>query len=103
MKALDAKTSVQVFDSVGEAFMELEKGGVDAVVNDMPVTSYYIQTKGKDKVKMVGEVFKAEDQYGIGVKKGNTDVLTKINEGLTKIKANGEYDNIYKKWFGDLK
>jgi polar amino acid transport system substrate-binding protein len=61
VKALDAKTSVQVFDSVGEAFMELEKGGVDAVVNDMPVTSYYIQTKGKDKVKMVGEVFKAED------------------------------------------
>lgn len=103
VKALDSKTTVKVFDSVGEAFMELEKGGVDAVINDMPVTSYYITTKGKDKVKMVGEVFKAEDQYGIGVKKGNTEVLAKINEGLAKLKANGEYDKIYKKWFGDLK
>ena len=103
VKAKDSKTTVKVFDSVGEAFMELEKGGVDAVINDMPVTAYYIQTKGKDKVKMVGEVFAADSQYGIGVKKGNTEVLIKINSGLDKIKANGEYDKIYKKWFGDLK
>jgi len=103
VQALDPKTTVKVFDSVGEAFMELEKGGVDAVINDMPVTSYYIKTTGKDKVKTVGEVFKAEDQYGIGVKKGNAEVLAKINDGIAKLKANGEYDKIYKKWFGDLK
>ena len=103
LKAKDPKTTVKVFDSVGEAFMELEKGGVDAVINDMPVTSYYIKTTGKDKVKTVGEVFAAEDQYGIGVKKGNAEVLAKINDGIAKLKANGEYDKIYKKWFGDLK
>jgi polar amino acid transport system substrate-binding protein len=83
--------------------MELEKGGVDAVINDAPVTAYYVTTTGKDKVKMVGDVFRAEDQYGIGVKKGNTDVLNKINEGLATLKANGQYDAIYTKWFGTLK
>lgn len=103
IKEKDPKTSIKVFDSVGEAFMELEKGGVDAVINDMPITAYYIQTKGKDKVKMVGEVFAAEDQYGIGVKKGNTELLNKINSGLDKVKASGEYDKIYKKWFGEEK
>jgi glutamine transport system substrate-binding protein len=103
VKAKDPKTTVKVFDSVGEAFMELEKGGVDAVINDMPVTSYYIQTKGKDKDKMVGEVFSATDQYGIGVKKGNAVLLAKINDGLAKLKANGEYDKMYQKWFGVLK
>ncbi len=103
IKEKDSKTTVKVFDSVGEAFMELEKGGADAVINDMPVTSYYIKTTGKDKVKMVGEVFQAEDEYGIGVKKGNAELLTKINSGLAKVKASGEYDQIYKKWFGDTK
>jgi glutamine transport system substrate-binding protein len=103
VKVSDPKTTVKVFDSVGEAFMELQKGGVDAVINDMPVTAYYVQTKGKDQVKMVGEVFKAEDQYGIGVKKGNADLLNKINDGLAKLKANGQFDTIYKKWFGDMK
>lgn len=102
VKTKDPKTTVKVFDSVGEAFMELQKGGVDAVINDMPVTAYYVSTTGKDKVKMVGAVFAAEDQYGIGVKKGNTAVLTKINDGLAQLKANGQYNTIYQKWFGNL-
>jgi len=103
IKEKDPNTTIKVFDSVGEAFMELEKGGVDAVINDMPITAYYIKTKGKDKVKMVGEVFAADDQYGIGVKKGNTELLNKINSGLDKVKASGEYDKIYEKWFGEDK
>lgn len=103
VKAKDPKTTVKVFDSVGEAFMELGKGGVDAVINDAPVTAYYAETKGKDQIKTVGTVFQASDQYGIGVKKGNTDLLNKINDGLAKVKASGQYDTIYKKWFGDMK
>ncbi len=99
VKEKDPKTEVRVFDNIGEAFMEMEKGGVDAVVNDQAVTAYYIMTTGKNKVKMVGEVFSAEDQYGIAVKKGNAEMLKVINDGLEKIKANGEYDKIYDKWF----
>lgn len=98
VKEKDPKTTVKIFDNVGEAFMELEKGGIDAVINDYAVTYDYISTTGKDKTKMVGEVFSAEDQYGIAVKKGNTEMLKVINDGLAKIKANGKYDEIYKKW-----
>jgi polar amino acid transport system substrate-binding protein len=100
IKAKDPKTEVRTFDGIGEAFMELEKGGIDAVINDYAVTAYYIKTTGKDKTKMVGEIFSADDHYGIAVKKGNTAMLTMINDGLTKIKASGEYDQIHKKWFG---
>lgn len=100
VKEKDASTTVRTFQSIGEAFMELEKGGVDAIVNDHPVTAYYIQTtEEKGNVKMVGEVFSADDQYGIAVKKGNTEILNMINEGLAKIRENGTYDNIYNKWF----
>lgn len=98
VKVKDSKTNVVVFDTVGEAFMEMEKGGLDAVINDQAVTLNYISTTGKGKVKMVGEMFSAQDQYGIAVKKGNTAMLKVINDGLAKVKANGEYDNIYKKW-----
>ena len=34
------------------------------------------------------------------MKKGNAELLGKINDGLAKIKANGKYAEIYKKWFG---
>ena len=99
IKAKDPKTEIKIFDAVGEAFMELEKGGVDAVINDMPVTDYYIKTTGKDKVKMVGEVFSATDKYGIAVQKGDTKTLEIINSGLKKVKDSGDYDKIYKTWF----
>lgn len=99
IKDADPATQVKIFESVGEAFMELQKGGVDAVVNDHPVTADYIKTSGKDNVVMVGEVFSADSQYGIAVKKGNSKLLNDINKGLEELKANGEYDNIYKKWF----
>ena len=99
VKKLNAKTEVRIFDDIGAAFMELEKGGVDAVVNDHPVTAYYLKTTGTSKAKMVGEIFSADDQYGIAVKKGNAETLNMLNEGLDKIKANGKYDEIYTKWF----
>lgn len=101
LKETDPNTVVSIFDGVGEAFMELEKGSADAVINDMPVTAYYIKTDGKDKVKMVGELFSSDEQYGMGIKKGNTEILDFINEGLQKIKDNGKYEEIYQKWFGE--
>lgn len=76
----------------------MEKGGVDAVVNDYPVTANYIETTEDTNVMMVGEMFSADDQYGIAVKKGNTELLEMLNEGLAKIKENGTYDEIYNKW-----
>lgn len=99
IKDKDPSTNVKIFESVGEAFMELQKGGVDAVINDHPVTADYIKTSGNDSVKMVGEVFSADSQYGIAVKKGNSKLLNDINAGLDELKASGEYEQIYKKWF----
>lgn len=99
VKALDPTTEVRIFDDIGAAFMDLEKGGVDAVVNDHPVTAYYIKTTETSKAKMVGEIFSADDHYGIAVKKGNQAIKDMLDEGLEKIKANGKYDEIYKKWF----
>lgn len=99
VKKQDPKTDVKIFDDIGAAFMELEKGGVDAVVNDLPVTAWYLKEKEDSNVKMVGDVFSAEEQYGIAVKKGNQEILDMLNEGLQKIKDNGKYDEIYDKWF----
>ncbi|CFX57654.1 Ionotropic glutamate receptor [Syntrophomonas zehnderi OL-4] len=98
IKKQDPNTTVKIFDSVGEAFMELEKGGIDAVINDYAVTYEYISTTGQGKTKIVGDVFSADDQYGIAVKKGNKQMLNVINDGLEKVKASGKYDEIYQKW-----
>lgn len=87
------------FDQVTDALMEVKNGGADALVNDHPVNQYYV-SKSKKDYKIVGEVLESE-YYGIAVKKGNTELLEKINNGLDKLKENGEYAKLYKKWFGE--
>ena len=87
------------FNIIVVAFLELQNKGVDVVINDTPVNEYYVNGKGKGIAKVAGEDYDAAP-LGIAVKKGNGEVLNKINNGLVKIKANGKYAEIYKKWFG---
>ena len=79
--------------------MELKNGGVDAVINDLPVVQYFIKTSGAKDFKMVGEVVSAEN-YGMAMNMKNTELAAQINKALAEIKENGEYDKLYEKWFG---
>ncbi|TEB06020.1 Glutamine-binding periplasmic protein precursor [Pelotomaculum schinkii] len=78
--------------------IELEKGSVEAVISSYPVVANFINQG--NNLMIVGEKFAVED-YGIAVNKNNPELLEKINSGLQAIKANGQYDLIYKKWFED--
>ncbi len=88
------------FTTIVEAFMDLENGAVDAVVNDFPVTAYYITTEGEGKAKIVGDLVSSEF-YGIAVPKQKPEVLEKVNEALVTLKENGKFAEIYKQWFGE--
>lgn len=46
---------------------------------------------------MVGDKASYED-LGFAVKKGNTELLEKINTGIANLKENGTYDELLKKW-----
>ena len=96
-KIKDAK--IREFNTAPEAFMELKAGGVDAVVNDLPVNEYYIAQAGSKDAKIVGEPLTSEE-YGIATAKKNTELADKINKALEELKKNGEYEKIYMKWFG---
>ncbi|MBU5612996.1 PocR ligand-binding domain-containing protein [Geomonas azotofigens] len=39
-------------------------------------------------------------KFTFGVHKGETDLLAALNEGLALTKADGDYDELYQKWFG---
>jgi polar amino acid transport system substrate-binding protein len=94
---------VREFNGVPETFMELKAGGVDAVVNDLPVNQYYLgqfEKKGDAFAKLATTELKNAEDYGIAVAKKNTELAGKVNKALETLKANGEYDKLYQKWFG---
>lgn len=90
---------VREYNSNSEAYMELKAGGVDAVVNDLPVNEYYLAKSGDKNAKILGDIMNAEE-YGMAMTKKNTELTEKVNKALDELKKNGEYDKIYQKWFG---
>jgi len=90
---------IREFNTAPEAFLELKNGGVDAVVNDLPVNEYYIAKAGSKDAKIVGEPLNSEE-YGIATSKKNPELGEKISKALDELKKNGEYEKIYVKWFG---
>lgn len=104
VKEAQAAKAAQVkqLDSNSQAFMELQAGTLDAVVIDQPVGLFYLK-KGADKdLKVVGSV---KDAVGMAaaMKKENKELLDAYNKALKELKANGTYDKLYVKWFGEKK
>lgn len=98
LKNHSPRTMLALYPNDNAMFMELMTGGVDAVMFDKPVVESFVAKNGQGKVKIVGDLYSGQP-YGIGFPKGSP-LVEKINTALAKIKANGEYAILYKKWFG---
>lgn len=92
--------NIKRFESTPLALKELEAGGVDAVVADNGVVIHYVANNPGGKFKTVSDKEFVPEQYGIAVKKGNAELLEKVNKGIAAIKADGSYDQVYAKTFG---
>ena len=72
------------FDTNTDAFMDLEAGRSDAVVVDEVLARYYIKLRGAEKYNILSEDFGSEE-YGIGVRKADTEFLAKLDAELGAI------------------
>ncbi|MDM8539742.1 glutamine ABC transporter substrate-binding protein GlnH [Desulfococcaceae bacterium HSG7] len=97
VKTLGAKKLVQ-FPNIDQAYLEVMTGGADAAVHDTPNVLYFIKNASKGKAKAVGPDIKAA-YYGIAFQQGSA-LRDKVNVALLETIEQGEYDKIYKKWFG---
>ncbi len=93
-------TAIKRFESTPLALKELEAGGVDAVVADNGVVIHYVANNAGAKFKTVADKSFAPEQYGVAIKKGNAELLAKVNQGLAAIKADGSYDKLFAQYFG---
>jgi polar amino acid transport system substrate-binding protein len=92
-------TNIKRFEATPLALSELVAGGLDAVVADNGVIEHYVTNNPNAKFKSVNDTSFAPEMYGIAVRKGNTELLQKINTGLAAIKADGTYQKIHDTYF----
>ncbi|TGE33919.1 basic amino acid ABC transporter substrate-binding protein [Desulfosporosinus sp. Sb-LF] len=86
------------YDTTPDALNDLLNGGVDAVVADAPVVLWFQAQNANAQIDSV-DADSGLEYYGIAMKSGNTELAGKMNASLKKLMDNGQYNNIYKKWF----
>jgi polar amino acid transport system substrate-binding protein len=90
---------LKTYDELGLAIEDLANGNIDGVVADSPIAADYVLGNDNYKavLKIVGEPF-TDEFHGVAVKKGNSEVLAKLNKGLEAVIASGERDELINKW-----
>lgn len=101
IKKINSVDKIVRVNSVYAAIKSMLMKKSDLVLGDLGVISYYKNKFSDVGLKTLSNPDWATENYGFAVKKGNTELLNKLNDGLKYIKANGIYDKIYKKWFSE--
>ena len=82
---------VQRFNKGMDAVMALTQGKIDAVIIDREPAKVF--AKDNEGLKILDEAF-TEEEYAIALKKGNTELLDKMNEAIKELKESGELKEI---------
>ncbi len=97
----DTAKSIKEIKKFGDnvtALMDLSAGRLDALVVDEVVGRYYTAKK-PGEYRVLDENFGTED-YGVGTRKDDTELMAKLQKAMDEMKADGAAATISTKWFG---
>lgn len=90
-----AGSTIERYSKGFEAVQAVMQGKIDAVVIDLEPAKVFVSEN--EGIKVLDEAL-TEEEYAIAVKKGNTELLEKINTALAELKASGEIQKIIDKY-----
>jgi polar amino acid transport system substrate-binding protein len=78
--------------------MDLESGACDAVAMDIGVAEYDIKNKNATDTFSILDQYITTEKYGVGFKKGNTDLKDQVQKTLDEMFADGTVAKIAQKY-----
>lgn len=91
------KAEIKLFDKESQAVMEVAQGKVDVFIYD-PQSVVRRHKKYPETTKVIMDPLPGVGGWGVAVKKGNPELLEKINEFIQKSKTDGTFDKIREKY-----
>jgi len=101
---IDQMTGVTAvpYASYQDAFIDMQNGRIDSVFGDTAVVAEWF--KKNDTLTYVGNQVTNQEYFGngfgIAVNKKNEELVNQLNAALKTVKANGQYQEIFDKYFG---
>jgi polar amino acid transport system substrate-binding protein len=92
------QAKVLMFETTPDMILALKSGKADVLIIDL-VSAGIIMRRNPELGVLADDFFNSS--LGIGFSKNEPDLRTRFNDYLEKIRANGTYNEIYKRWFID--
>jgi polar amino acid transport system substrate-binding protein len=91
---------ISLYDTQENAYLDLSSGRVDALLADKYAIYGWLKDDpaGKD-YEFKGNPINEDDKVGIALRKGESDLRSKLNLALKEIKEDGTYKKINDKYF----
>ena len=96
---ISKESTMNEYEENVSALSDLGIGRIDAVIVDSIVARYYIKSETASYTILDESL--SPELYGVGIKKGNTELQTKIQNALDAMIADGTAAAISTKWFGE--
>ncbi len=86
----ETNPNIMAYESMPLAITAMLNGDTDVAVGDNSVVNGYIKNNPNVKVVTIDDPSFEREYYGLMTKKGNTELLKILNDGIKKIKDNGK-------------
>ncbi len=90
------------YNTTTDAFRDLILKRVDVVVVDSLTAGYQVKHTFPTELRTGRSGLASRTEIASALRKGNTELLARVNKAIETMKADGSLDAIVKKWFGDI-
>lgn len=101
LKDIVKDNDATLYASFNEAMIDLETGRIDGVLIDKVYAEYYLKQNKKLEDYNVSSVGFKNENFAVGARKEDKELVKKINSAFKELQDNGKYAEISKKWFGE--
>lgn len=92
----DKIADIRRYEGLAPAMLDLAAGRIDGYISDIPAVQYYVKDK---PIYKVVERIPTGEQYSVMFAK-SSPLAAKVNDEITKLKAEGFIAGLHEKWFG---
>jgi ABC-type amino acid transport substrate-binding protein len=97
-----AGLNIARYNTTTDAFRDLILKRVDVVVVDSLTAGYQVKHTFPTELRAGRTGLASRTEIASAIRKGNTELLERVNKAIAAMKADGALDAIIKKWFGEI-
>ena len=89
------------YDTFRQMVVALKQQEIEALISENATIQNYVANNFDSSFHLIEDnrLSSEIERYGIAVRKGDTETLNMLNNALNKVRQNGQYDEIYNRYF----